>query len=56
MSNEKIQAELDKYEGVIAKAIAKFPERANLPEQRLYTPLDIAGADEYVNQDRKSVV
>lgn len=50
MSNEKIQAELDKYEGVIAKAIAKFPERANLPEQRLYTPLDIAGADEYVEK------
>ena len=50
MSNEKIQAELDKYEGVVAKAIAKFPERANLPEQRLYTPLDIAGADEYVEK------
>ena len=50
MSNEKIQAELDKYEGVIAKAIAKFPERANLPGQRLYTPLDIAGADEYVEK------
>ncbi len=50
MSNEKIQAELDKYEGVVAKAIAKFPERANLPEQRLYTPLDIAGADEYVDK------
>ena len=50
MSNEKIQAELDKYEGVVAKAIAKFPERTNLPEQRLYTPLDIAGADEYVEK------
>ena len=50
MSNEKIQAELDKNEGVVAKAIAKFPERANLPEQRLYTPLDIAGADEYVEK------
>ncbi len=50
MSNEKIQAELDKYESVVAKAIAKFPERANLPEQRLYTPLDIAGADEYVDK------
>ena len=50
MSNEKIQAELDKYESVVAKAIAKFPERANLPEQRLYTPLDIAGADEYVEK------
>ena len=50
MSNEKIQAELDKYESVVAKAIAKFPERANLPEQRLYTPLDIASADEYVDK------
>lgn len=47
MSNEKIQAELDKYESVVAKAIAKFPERANLPEQRLYTPLDIADTDAY---------
>src|SRR5574344_2061478 len=45
MSNEKIQAELDKYEANVAKALAKFPERKHIPEQRLYTPLDIKGTD-----------
>ena len=35
MSNEKIQAELEKYEATVAKAVAKFPERPNLPEKRL---------------------
>ena len=47
MSNEKIKAELEKYEAAVAKAIEKTPERKHLPEQRLYTPLDVAGADEY---------
>ena len=47
MSNEKIKAELEKYEAAVAKAIAKTPERKYIPEQRLYTPLDIAGVDEY---------
>ena len=50
MSNEKVQAELEKYEATVAKAIAKFPERPNLPEKRIYTPLDVKGADEYVEQ------
>lgn len=45
MSNEKIQAELEKYEASVAKTIAKNPERANLPEQRVYTPLDVADND-----------
>jgi methylmalonyl-CoA mutase N-terminal domain/subunit len=45
MSNEKIQAGLDKYNESVAKATAKFPERPHLPEQRLYTPLDIEGTD-----------
>ena len=45
MSNEKIQAGLEKYNASVEKAIAKFPERANLPEQRLYTPLDIKDTD-----------
>lgn len=45
MSNEKIQAEKEKYEASVAKAIARFPERPHLPEQRLYTPLDIKGDD-----------
>lgn len=38
---EKIQAELDAYNASVEKATAKFPERPNIPEQRLYTPLDI---------------
>ena len=41
MSNEKIEAGLEKYNASVEKAISRFPERANLPEQRLYTPLDI---------------
>lgn len=51
MSNEKekIQAGLDSYNASVDKAIAKFPERGNLPEQRLYTPLDIE-KDDYVTE------
>ena len=50
MSNEKIQAELEKYEATVAKAVAKFPERPNLPEKRLYTPLDVKGPEAYVDE------
>ena len=32
MSNEKIKAELEKYEAAVAKAIAKTPERKYIPE------------------------
>ena len=32
--NEKIQAELAEYNADVEKAIAKFPERPHLPEQR----------------------
>ncbi|TCS80553.1 acyl-CoA mutase large subunit family protein [Pectinatus cerevisiiphilus] len=42
---EKIQAELDQYNVNVEKAIGRFPERKNLPEQRLYTPLDIKDTD-----------
>ncbi|MBQ7496601.1 MAG: methylmalonyl-CoA mutase family protein [Selenomonas sp.] len=45
MSNEKIQEELAKYKASVEKAIARFPERDHLPEQCLYTPLDIKGDD-----------
>ncbi len=45
MSTEKIQAELDKYQAKVDKAIAKFPERGHLPAQRIYTPLDIKDTD-----------
>ncbi len=43
MSNEQIKAGLDAYTAVVEKAIAKFPERANVPAQRIYTPLDCEG-------------
>lgn len=45
MSNENIKAELEKYEAAREKAVAKFPERKNLPEKPIYTPLDIEGTD-----------
>ena len=45
MSNEKIQAELDKYNAAVEKATAKFPARPHIPEQGLYTPLDIQETD-----------
>ena len=45
MSNEKIQAGLDKYNATVEKATAKFPARPHIPEQGLYTPLDIQETD-----------
>ena len=45
MSNEKIQAGLDKYNATVEKAAAKFPMRPSIPEQGLYTPLDIKDTD-----------
>lgn len=41
MSNEKLQAELAQYEASVEKTIAKFPERKHIPQQRIYTPLDV---------------
>jgi methylmalonyl-CoA mutase N-terminal domain/subunit len=45
MSNENIKTGLEAYNAKVAKAIAKFPERGNIPEQRLYTPLDVEKTD-----------
>lgn len=45
MSNDKVKADLAAYEAKVEKAIAKFPERANIPKQRIYTPLDIKDTD-----------
>ena len=45
MSNENIQAGLDKYNATVEKATAKFPARPHIPEQGLYTPLDIKETD-----------
>ena len=42
---EKIQAGLAEYNASVEKTVARFPERGHLPEQRLYTPLDIEGTD-----------
>lgn len=41
MSNENLKAKLAEYDAKVVKATAKFPERNNLPEQRIYTPLDV---------------
>ena len=46
--NEKIQAELAEYNADVEKAIAKFPERPHLPEQRLYTPLMKSASQVYI--------
>ncbi|MBR6266935.1 MAG: methylmalonyl-CoA mutase family protein [Selenomonadaceae bacterium] len=50
MSKEKIQEGLAKYEASVEKVTARFPERKNLPEQRLYTPLDVKGEDAYTEE------
>lgn len=47
--SENIKAALEGYTSTVEKAIAKFPERPNLPEQRLYTPLDL-GDQDYVSE------
>lgn len=45
MSNETLKAKLAEYNAKVEKAIAKFPERKHIPEQRMYTPLDIENTD-----------
>ena len=45
MSNDKSPAELDKDNAAVEKAPAKFPARPHIPEQGLYTPLDIQETD-----------
>jgi len=45
MSNENLKAKVAEYNAKVEKASAKFPERKNLPEQRLYTPVDVEGLD-----------
>ena len=47
--SENIKAALEAYTSTVEKAIAKFPERPNLPEQRLYTPADL-GDQDYVSE------
>lgn len=45
MSNENLKAKLAEYNAKVEKAIAKFPERGNLPAKSIYTPLDIESTD-----------
>ncbi len=45
MDKEKLQQGLADYEAKVAKATAKFPERKNFAEQRLYTPIDLEDFD-----------
>ncbi|WP_425060009.1 Methylmalonyl-CoA mutase [Sporomusa carbonis] len=45
MVDESIKQKMAEYTGKVEKALAKFPERKNLPHNRLYTPLDIEGTD-----------
>lgn len=45
MEKEKLQQGLVEYEAKVAKATAKFPERKDFKEKRLYTPLDIENFD-----------
>ncbi|SDF20498.1 acyl-CoA mutase large subunit family protein [Sporolituus thermophilus] len=45
MANESLKAKLEAYNAKVQKALAKFPERKNLPEQRIYTPVDLEGFD-----------
>lgn len=45
MDKDLLQQELADYEGKVAKAISKFPERKDFVEKRLYTPLDIENFD-----------
>ena len=45
MSNETLKAGLAKYHEEVEAKLVKFPERANLEPNRLYTPLDIEGFD-----------
>lgn len=43
MSNQTLKEKMAAYTGKVEKSLAKFPERANLAHNRLYTPLDIEG-------------
>lgn len=45
MANETMKKEFDRYMAEAEAKLAKFPERANLEPNRLYTPLDVEGFD-----------
>ena len=43
MANESLKAKKEAFDAKVEKALAKNPERVNLPKLRLATPLDIKG-------------
>ena len=45
MANESLKAKKAAYDAKVEKSLAKNPERINLPQMRLATPLDIEGFD-----------
>ena len=45
MANDNLKAKLAEYEAAYAKNCEKVPARQNLPEQPVYTPLDLEGFD-----------
>lgn len=45
MTDKKLAESLAAYEMKVEKSLAKFPERKDFAEKRLYTPLDIEGLD-----------
>ena len=45
MANDNLKAKLAEYDAVYAKNCEKVPARQNLPEQPVYTPLDLEGFD-----------
>ncbi|MBP2637172.1 MAG: scpA 1 [Firmicutes bacterium] len=44
-NTDSLKQKMAEYTGKVEKSLAKFPERKNLPYNRLYTPLDIEGVD-----------
>ena len=45
MANESLKAKKEAFDAKVEKALAKNPDRVNLPKLRLATPLDIEGFD-----------
>jgi methylmalonyl-CoA mutase N-terminal domain/subunit len=43
LSTQSLKEKMAAYTGKVEKSLAKFPERANLAYNRLYTPLDLEG-------------
>lgn len=50
MAFENIKAGLEKYHAEVEAKLAKFPERANLVPNRLYTPVDLGENFDYMEK------